>query len=151
MTDFEQAVVRALERIALALERRTGLVAAPASKPAGTSGPCTPGSHDDTPAVEAPSFAAAASAAPVEPAPPSGPPGQPQDRMLEFSQGPFKGKKLSELDEKQLRQLIRGFQSSLQKAVDERNAERKASYMKWVTLILQWADYRGIKPAPTQP
>ena len=77
--------------------------------------------------------------------------GQPEDKVLEFTQGTFKGKKLSELDEKQLRQLVKGFQLSLQKAVDESNVEREANYTKWVTLIRQWTDYRGVKLAPAQP
>jgi hypothetical protein len=86
-----------------------------------------------------------------EPAPPLVPPGQPEDKTLEFSQGPFKGKKLSELDEKQLRQLIKGFQSSLQKASDDRDLDRHANYSKWVALIQQWAEFRGIKLVPAQP
>ena len=120
------------------------VVAPPAPAPVAAPSAAAP----PAPVSQAPPVAATApAAAPTPPAAPSAPT-HPTDRLLQFTTGPFIGKHLSDLNEKEIRQLARGFLASLDKAKTDKNEERIDNYSKWLELVEQWAGFRRIKLAP---
>lgn len=116
----------------------------------------TAGLEPEAPAVARAATAPVAPAAQPTPAPTStsaastGPANEPENRILPFTNGPHIGKHLSDLNEKEIRQVANGFRSSLDKAKVDKNDQRIENYTKWLDLLMRWADHRGVKiAAPT--
>jgi hypothetical protein len=106
-----------------------------------TPTPVAPQVIEQAPVSEPVSAPTQSVASPAEPA-------HPTDRLLQFTAGPFIGKHMSDLSEKEIRQLAKAFLASLDKAKADKNQERIDNYSKWFELVAEWAEFRRIKLAP---